>query len=98
MVEYLEQAKTSMAHPYVLLLADGMLCSQAFAVICGRGIAMETALAAVDTCFKSFYVFDTHYPPECVPTWQFFQSVIYELEGQVSPSVNFLKTKILACK
>ena len=98
MVEYLEQARTSRSHPYVLVLADGMLCSQAFKVICGRAIVAETALAAVDTCFKSFYVFDTHYPAECVPTWQFFQSVIFELEGTVSPSVNFLKTKIIACK
>ena len=95
MVEYLEKPRD---HPYILLLGDGMLCSQAFAIICGKAIEAQTALAAVDICFKSFYIFDTHYPPECAPTWQFFQSVVYELEGTVSPSVNFLKTKILACK
>ncbi len=74
MVEYLEQAKSSRSYPFVLLLADGMLCSQAFAVISGKAIETETALAAVDTCFKSFYVFDLHYPNECTPTWSFFNT------------------------
>ena len=94
----MELARSSRSYPFVLLLADGMLSSQAFVVISGKAIETETVLAAVDTCFKSFYVFDTHYPNECTPTWQFFQSVVYGLEGTVSPAVNFLKTAILACK
>ena len=69
MVEYLEQAKSSRPCPFVLLLADGMLSSQSFAVISGKAIETETALAAVDTCFKRFYVFDTHYPSQCTPNW-----------------------------
>ncbi|KAI4827553.1 hypothetical protein KUCAC02_030941, partial [Chaenocephalus aceratus] len=52
-VEYLEQAKLSRSCPFVLPLQDGMLCSQAFVVISGEAIETETALAAVDTCFKS---------------------------------------------
>ncbi|KAI4789646.1 hypothetical protein KUCAC02_035115 [Chaenocephalus aceratus] len=58
MVEYLEQAESSRSCPFMLPLQDGMLCSQAFVVISGKAIETETALAAVDTCFKSFYVFD----------------------------------------
>ncbi|KAJ4928697.1 hypothetical protein JOQ06_004323, partial [Pogonophryne albipinna] len=46
MVEYLEQAKSSRSCPFVLLLEDGMLCSQAFVVISGKAIETETALAA----------------------------------------------------
>ncbi|KAI4801014.1 hypothetical protein KUCAC02_006177, partial [Chaenocephalus aceratus] len=98
MVEYLEQAKSSRSCPFVLLLQDWMLCSQAFVVISGKAIETETALAAVDTCFKSFYVFDINYTNQCLPTWQFFQDVVYELEGTVSPAVKFLKTQIHACK
>ncbi|KAI9534133.1 hypothetical protein NQZ68_016851 [Dissostichus eleginoides] len=82
MVEYLEQAKSSRSCPFVLLLEDGMLCSQAFVVISGKAIETETALAAVDTCFKSFYVFDIQYTSQCLPTWQFFQDVVYELFPQ----------------
>ena len=47
MVEYLEQAR-SKAHPW-------MVVSQAFAVILGKAIQSETALAVVDTCFKAYY-------------------------------------------
>ena len=96
MVEYLEEAKASRSYPYVLLLGDGILFSQAFVVISGQAIETETALAAVDTCFKSFYIFDTHYPNQCTPAWQFLQSVVYGLEGTVSPAVKFLETTILA--
>ncbi|KAK1891917.1 Apolipoprotein L3 [Dissostichus eleginoides] len=46
MVEYLEQAKSSRWCPFVILLEDGMLCSQAFVVISGKAIETETALAA----------------------------------------------------
>ena len=41
------------------------LSSQAFAIIMGKAIETETALAAVDTCFKAYYVFDTEYPIQC---------------------------------
>nr|XP_057925482.1 uncharacterized protein LOC131127533 [Doryrhamphus excisus] len=97
MVEYLEQAESLRAYPYVLLLSDGILCSQAFAIISGKAIPSDTALAAVDTCFKSFYILDCNYPNECAPTWQFLQSTVFELEGTVSPSVTFLKTQLLSC-
>jgi len=59
MVEYLEGVE-SKPHLFVLLLGDGMPCSQAFAVILGKAIETETVLA-LDTCFKAYYVFDTNY-------------------------------------
>ena len=96
MVEYLEGVK-SKPHPFVLLLGDGMQCSQAFAVILGKAIENETVLAAVDTCFKAYYVFDTVYPNQCKPTWEFFQRVVFDLEGTVTTAVNFLKSQILVC-
>lgn len=97
MVEYLEKVR-SKAHPFVLLLGDAMLVSQAFAVILGKAIECETALAAVDTCFKAYYVFDTKYPDQCKPTWEFLQRVVFDFDGTVTPSVNFLKTQVLACR
>ena len=96
MIEYREQAR-SKAHPFVVVLGDGTSVSQAFAVIMGKTIETETALAAVDVCFKAYYVFDTKYPHQCKPTWEFFQRVVFDFEGTVTPSVNFLKTQILAC-
>ncbi|KAF3832110.1 hypothetical protein F7725_025775 [Dissostichus mawsoni] len=41
MVEYLEQAKSSRSCPFVLLLEDGMLCSQAFVVISGKAMRLR---------------------------------------------------------
>lgn len=94
MVEYVEEAKMSRSCPYVLLLDSGTRYSQAFSVISGRTIEAETPLAAVDTCFKSFYVFDLHFPRECTPTWQFLQTAVFDMEGTVSPAVGFLRSQL----
>ena len=55
MVEYLEGVKSK-----VRATAGWWDAVDAFAVILGKVIETETALAAVDTCFKT-YVFDTYF-------------------------------------
>ncbi|KAI4797299.1 hypothetical protein KUCAC02_025195 [Chaenocephalus aceratus] len=90
-VEYLEQA-TSSRSCYRLRMG----CC-ALKPISSKAIETETALAAVDTCVKCCYVFDIQHTSQYLPTWPFFQDVVYELEGTVSPAVKFLITRIHAC-
>ncbi|XP_028254199.1 uncharacterized protein LOC114450898 isoform X2 [Parambassis ranga] len=90
-VEYLTNVDNTF--PHVLSLGHERV-SQTFLVVEGHAIETDSLLEAVDLCFKSFYVFDTNYPKECQPTWEFLQHCIYEINGQESSAVKFLRTAI----
>lgn len=96
MAEYL-CSKESIEFPYVLMLGDNQ-CFQAFAVINGAALEQSTLLAAVDVCFKAFYVFDINYPKQCSPVWQFPETVVYELSREETPAVRALQALIFAEK
>jgi len=40
---------------------------------------VNTALKAIDVCFKIFHALHTQYPPECAQIWQFIQRAAYEM-------------------
>ncbi|KAF0685514.1 Uncharacterized protein FWK35_00033976, partial [Aphis craccivora] len=54
----------------------------------------ESALKAIDICFKSFFVFNLHYTPQCEQIWYFIQTFIYEIttkfDKNCSPNVTTL--------
>ncbi|KAF3833196.1 hypothetical protein F7725_026861 [Dissostichus mawsoni] len=56
----------------------------------------DTLLGAVDLCFKAFFVFDINYTKQCLPTWEFIQQAVYEIDGHESSNVKFLRTSIAA--
>ncbi|XP_027899101.1 uncharacterized protein LOC114160639 [Xiphophorus couchianus] len=94
MVEYL--GSTATEHPRVLMLGDRYCCSQAFVVINGTALEYPSLLWAVDGCFKSFFVFDVSYPKSCIQTWDFLQTVIYEIPGNESPPIKLMRAQLEA--
>ncbi|XP_058651081.1 uncharacterized protein LOC131551888 isoform X1 [Onychostoma macrolepis] len=88
MAEYLRSKNSEF--PHVLMLGDNQ-CFQAFAVINGEALEQNTLLAAVDVCFKAFYVFDIDYPKQCSTVWQFLQTVVYGLSGDETPTMRVLR-------
>ncbi|XP_049458324.1 uncharacterized protein LOC125904754 [Epinephelus fuscoguttatus] len=96
MPEYLREAGKTRPEPFVLLLGQDSAFSQVFFVFNGEAQEQRTLLAAVDVCFKSFYVYDINYPKQCSPTWEFLQTTVYELPGAESSAVRFLRTTISA--
>lgn len=96
MAEYL-RSKESIESPYVLMLGDNHNF-QAFAIINGTALEQSTLLAAVDICFKAFYIFDVNYPKQCSLVWQFLQTVVYGLPGEETPAVRVLRAFIFAEK
>ncbi|XP_056621316.1 uncharacterized protein LOC130434930 isoform X1 [Triplophysa dalaica] len=91
MVEYLKKAELTKPFPFVLGLGDDSQCHQAFVVVGKQALEQNTLLSAVDTCFKLFYVMDIHFPKQCSPVWEFFQTAVYKLPGTESPSVRLLR-------
>lgn len=94
MVEYLEAAGRTRAHPYTLALGDEKNCSQAFAIIDGKAMEHATIVQAVDVAYKAFYIFDVNYPKECSTAWQFLQGVYEMGQGNMPPCVSFLHTLV----
>ncbi|GAA6107811.1 uncharacterized protein LOC107707121, partial [Tachysurus ichikawai] len=84
MAEYL-RSKESIEFPYILMLGDNR-CFQAFTIINGAALQQSTLLAALDICFKAFYIFDMNYPTQCSLVWQFLQTVVYGLPGEETPA------------
>ena len=99
LVEYLQEARASRTYPYVLSLGNDVWnSSQSFVILCGEALEQKTLLQAVDVCFKVFYIFDIEYPKQCASVWQFLQNAVYEMGGDESKPVKFLRAAILACK
>lgn len=87
--------------PFVLALGDNKAePAQSFLIIEGRALPFAKILDALDTCFKSFYIFDLQYPKACYSTWDFIQKFVYKMmedKGKASPpSVRSLRTFIIS--
>lgn len=96
MVEYLNHEMTG-ALLHILCLSDETRgTSQTFAIIPGHAIETVSLLEAVDLCFKAFFVFDVQYTKQCLPTWEFLQHAVYQIEGKESSSVKFLRTTVVS--
>jgi hypothetical protein len=93
MAEYL-RSKESVEFPFILMLGD----SQAFTIINGAAFEQSTLLAALDVCFKAFYIFDINYPKQCSLVWQFLQTVVYGIAGEETPAVRVLRAFVFADK
>ncbi|KAM3593393.1 uncharacterized protein V6R79_012081 [Siganus canaliculatus] len=53
-VEYL--SNVSFNSPFVLMLGDENVCSQTFVILEGMALEQPSLLAAVDVCFKAYYI------------------------------------------
>ncbi len=91
MAEYL-RSKESIEFPYILMLGD----NQMFTIIKGAAFEQSALLAALNVCFKAFYIFDINYPKQCSLVWQFLQTVVYGLPGEETSAVRVLRAFICA--
>ena len=68
-----------------------------YLVIDGSAIPVgNNFLKAFDLLFKSFFVFNLHYPPDLTPTFSFFESLVYKMSTATSslPSVQVLAVSL----
>ncbi|KAI4796200.1 hypothetical protein KUCAC02_029390 [Chaenocephalus aceratus] len=96
MVQYLQTAERTQPFPHILCLGDDMTTCQTFTIVSDNAIETDTLLGAVDLCFKAFFVLDLNYTKQCLPTWEFIQQAVYEIDGHESSNVKFLRTSIAA--
>ncbi|XP_071851469.1 uncharacterized protein [Apostichopus japonicus] len=88
---YLEGVKQKQA--FVLAIGSSRVSpEQTYIIIEREAIPQESLLNAIDLCFKCFHVFDMNYQWQSYNTWQFLQTVVYNLPGKMSSSVVSLKT------
>ena len=96
---YLEEARASRPYPHVLSLGNDIRhTSQAFVILGEEALEQNTLLRTVDVCFKAYYIFGVEYPKQCAPVWELLQNAVYEMGGEESKPVKFLRASILACK
>ncbi|XP_034085470.1 uncharacterized protein LOC117554950 [Gymnodraco acuticeps] len=96
MVHYLQTVERTQPFPHILCLGDDMTTCQTFTIVSDNAIETDTLLGAVDLCFKAFFVLDLNYTKQCLPTWEFIQQAVYEIDGHESSNVKFLRTSIAA--
>lgn len=81
--------------PFVLVLGDMLSPKQTFLMVERLAIPYGSTIAALDACFKAFYVLNVEYPVACKNTWRFLQHGCYKLEGgekEIVPTVRSLIT------
>ena len=86
-------SSTATPQPFILCLyADQKLVpSQVFVIIERRAVSVETLVAAVDLCYKSFHVLNLEYQHNCRGVWEFIDTCIFEhpgAKGKLSPAVR----------
>ena len=73
--------------PFILIIGGSRIKPlQTFVIIERQGILYPTLTKAVDYAFKVHYVLDINYQAQCFAAWQFLQSVLYKLHGDVTSS------------
>ncbi|PIK45132.1 hypothetical protein BSL78_18021 [Apostichopus japonicus] len=78
--------------PFTVVLWDLKQKSRQFFVLIERKALPATSLLkAIDTCFKMHFVFDIEYQPDCEASWQFLQSIIYELNTAITKEISSVK-------
>ncbi|XP_071823025.1 uncharacterized protein [Apostichopus japonicus] len=78
--------------PFTVVLWDLKQKSrQFFVLIVRKALPATSLLKAIDTCFKMHFVFDIEYQPDCEASWQFLQSIIYELNTAITKEISSVK-------
>ncbi|KAJ8048444.1 hypothetical protein HOLleu_00768 [Holothuria leucospilota] len=83
--------------PFVLILGDVLSPTQAFLMAERLAIPHDSTIAAIDACFKAFYVLNVEYPVACRNVWRFLQHGCYQVEGgekEIIPTVRSLITAV----
>jgi len=81
--------------PYMIFVetGDGQVISF-YVVINKYFYKVESALKAVDICFKSFFSFHLNYTPECEQIWIFIQKYMYDIETKFDKNFQSVNSMI----
>ncbi|CAI6375699.1 unnamed protein product [Macrosiphum euphorbiae] len=81
--------------PYMIFVetGDGQVISF-YVVINKYFYKVESALKAVDICFKSFFSFHLNYTPECEQIWNFIQKYMYNIETKYDKNFQSVNSMI----
>lgn len=69
--------------PYMIFVQDSELennITDFYVIINNHFFKLESALKAVDICFKSFFSLNLNYPKESAQVWYFIQKFFFEIE------------------
>lgn len=71
----------STVQPYVVIVGDvnGQDPLYYYTIINDIQYQLETAVKAIDLCFKLYHVLNLEYPPEAEQIWYFFEQYFFEL-------------------
>jgi len=71
----------STVQPYVIIVGDvdGQDSTYYYTIINNTQYQLETAVKAVDLCFKLYHVLNLEYPPEAEQIWHFFEQYFFEI-------------------
>lgn len=81
--------------PYMIFVetGDGQVVS--FYVVINKFFyKVESALKAVDICFKSFFAFHLNYTKESEQIWFFIQKYMYNIETKYDNNLQFVNSMI----
>jgi len=80
--------------PYIVFVeTDGQVTSF-YVVINKYFYKVESALKAIDVCFKSFFAFHLNYTPECEQVWCFIQKYMYDIKTKYDKSFQAVNNMI----
>ena len=67
--------------PQVLVLGNSVLIpEQVFVLVNDTVYEVDSLIKAVDVCFKSFFVFNAHYPPHAQEPWLLLQKAVFGID------------------
>jgi len=65
--------------PYMIFVEVDSQVTYFYVIINKYFYKVESALKAIDICFKSFFTFHLNYTPQCKQIWYFIQTYFFEI-------------------
>lgn len=87
--KYVQEKKT--LQPCLLVVGADLFTAEAFYTLCdGTLYKYPTFVAALNVCYKIFYVLNVNYPAASKNFWLFVQTIIFELEMENNEKIPSL--------
>ncbi|XP_055907793.1 uncharacterized protein LOC129942758 isoform X2 [Eupeodes corollae] len=93
------QQRSGAIQPFVIAVGEGITeCKDFFVYFDGVKFQFKSLIRAVDICFKTFHLFNLHYPIACSSFWTFIQLFFYKItptssNPRIQILIDFLKKK-----
>lgn len=87
--------------PYMIFVETDSEVTYFYDIINKFFYKVESALKAIDICFKSFFVFNIQYPTQCEQIWFFIQTyffnIVTKFDKTCSQNVNSIINDLINC-